>query len=100
MNNIVCLIEKVVSQLQEKIKAEANAEKLEILLTKYQATHKEIVEKGCIETQLIGGVRAYLDSYSDYMDNPLLDDMYAVEKAFDEKRKASGKKYVNILSEK
>lgn len=80
MNNIVDSFNKIIIQLNDKIKTEKEPKKLELLLERYQSAKNEFITTGKIETDLCGGVMAYLDSYSDYMNNPLLDDMYEVEK--------------------
>lgn len=79
MNNLLYLIDRVIMELTEKIQTESSPQKLVLLLEKYQSAKAELEESGHLRTSLAGGVRAYLDSYSDYMNNPLLDDMYDVE---------------------
>lgn len=80
MNNILDLFDKIIMQLNNKIETEKEPKKLVFLLEKYQKAKNELISTGKIETVLCGSVRAYLDSYSDYMNNPLLDDMYEMEK--------------------
>lgn len=81
MIDLADMIDVVINGLEQKIQLETSPEKLYVLLEMYRHAKQELIESGSVSTNLIGGVWAYLDSYSDYMNNPLLDDMYAVEKA-------------------
>lgn len=80
MNNLEVMLTKVIRLLEEKLTSVQNPAKINMLLSKYNTALSELKLTGSIKTTLVGGCRAYLDSYSDYLDNPLLDEMYAVEK--------------------
>ncbi|MBR5617012.1 MAG: hypothetical protein IKW50_02395 [Oscillospiraceae bacterium] len=87
MTDLADMIDVVIGGIERKISGEKNPAKLYALLDLYRRAGQELRTTGAISTNLIGGVRAYLDSYSDYMNNQLLDDMYAVEKAIKAARK-------------
>lgn len=87
MTDLADMIDVVIDGLEKKIQGEKSPAKLQALLALYRRARKELETSGAVSTNLIGGVRAYLDSYSDYMNNQLLDDMYAVEKAIKAARK-------------
>lgn len=87
MIDLANMIDVVINGLEKKILGEKSPAKLYALLELYRCAKQELKVSGTISTNLIGGVRAYLDSYSDYMNNQLLDDMYTVEKAIKAERK-------------
>ena len=89
MNELAPMLDLVIRELEEKIPTESEPSKLILLLKLYRCAREELAATGTITTKLIGGARSYLDSYSDYMDNPLLDDMYAVEKVLKAKKRAN-----------
>ena len=80
MNSLESMIKTVIFHIEEKISQQGSSEKLNMLLSKYQCALRELLEDGNVSTNLVGGCRAYMDSYSDYMNNKLLDSMYVVEK--------------------
>ena len=69
MNYLEPMINTVICLIEEKIVQCGPSEKLSMLLSKYQSALCELKECGKISTNLIGGCQAYLDSYSDYMNN-------------------------------
>ena len=80
MTKLEPMLINVIALLEEKVLSTRNAEKLNMLLNKYQSALTELQQSGAVKTNLLGGCRAYLDSYGDYLNNPLLDAMYEVEK--------------------
>lgn len=73
------MITSIIEQIDAKIPMEDNPKKLKILREKYQTALQEIEKDGQIKIHLNGMVRQYLESYSDYMNNPLLEDMGRLE---------------------
>ena len=76
-------IKKVLRILEEDYKEEIQVGVLKLIYQRY-SNSLPLFENGEIEEiQITGGVRAYLDGYSDYS-NPLLGEMYKAEKLVDE----------------
>lgn len=72
-------IEKVILLLEERLKKEPEKLILKTLYERYNKAKQILSEDGDIEKIMIkGGCRAYLDSYSDYM-NPMLFEMDKAE---------------------
>ena len=78
------MIRNIIEKIDTKIPLEDNPEKLEILKKKYQIALQEIERDNQLTTNLNGMVRQYLDSYSDYINNPLIQDMERLEAAISE----------------
>lgn len=72
-------IDIVIYQLEERIKKEPERPILQTLYDRYTKAKQILLENEDISKIMIkGGCRAYLDSYSDYM-NPLLMEMDRAE---------------------
>ena len=84
MKELQTEIIKTISLIEEKIKTEKDPNMLLILKDKYMNALKEIESSGVIQTNLNDTTRFYLESYSDYMDNPLIDAMGNVSKLIKE----------------
>lgn len=69
----------IIEKIDAKIPMEDNPKKLEILRKEYKTALQEIEKDGELKTDLTGMVHWYLDSYSDYLNNPLLEDMDRLE---------------------
>jgi|GEM_PF-1262965 len=80
MQDIKSQISKIIEEINEKKKSVDNVEKLDILLERYNCALKELSSDGKITSNLLGLSRMYLESYSDYMNNSLLNDMDKLEK--------------------
>ncbi len=78
------MIRNIIKEIDERIPLIDNPQKLKILKEKYQTALQEIEKDGQLKTNLNGMVRQYLDSYSDYIDNPLIQDMGKLETAIKE----------------
>lgn len=65
-------IETVIALINKKLISEENPSKLLLLKKKYTQALNELNTEGYFKTNLLGNIRMYLDSYSDYMNNPLL----------------------------
>ncbi len=79
MSDIKKSIIKVIELIEERIKTEENPEKLIILKGKYQAAYEKLGKNIDVSADIKGTVRMYLDSYSDYMNNPIIEEMDKVE---------------------
>ena len=79
MTEIILLIETILKQIKEKKDQVENKEKLEFLQNRYEKALKELKSSKILSTNLIGMVRMYLDSYDDYINNSLLNNMDKLE---------------------
>lgn len=91
MTEIREMIRNIIKKIDEKILLVDDPKKLEILREKYQMALHEIETENKIKTNLNGMVRLYLDSYSDYINNPLIQDMEKLETTIKE---FPGKQYI------
>ncbi|MBS7426815.1 MULTISPECIES: hypothetical protein [Virgibacillus] len=72
-------IKLVLTKLNNDDAAEINTRILHLIYTRYEHALRALENNEDIKNiNIIGGVRAYLDSYSDYQ-NPLLEEMHKVE---------------------
>lgn len=81
MNKYKKNIDNILVLLEEKIKYESQPQKLLLLQERYKRARCELEECGKISSNILGGVRLYLDSYSDYQNNALLVEMDALEQS-------------------
>ena len=74
-------VKVVIKYIEEKYKENERKGVLELIYKRYNNALRliESNEVNKEELHILGGVRAYMDSYSDY-NNPLLNEMYEVEK--------------------
>ncbi|MFS0559413.1 hypothetical protein AB1K91_01605 [Terribacillus sp. 179-K 1B1 HS] len=73
-------IKLVINTLENEYSKELNSGILKLIYKRYlQALEILEKDKNIEELNIEGGVRAYLDAYSDYQ-NPLLDKMHKAEK--------------------
>lgn len=81
-NHLIKQIKVALDQLENKYYDETKNGVLQLIYKRY-TNALEVLEnnKNINEINIIGSVRAYLDSYSDY-ENPLLEDLYHVEKLY------------------
>ena len=81
---LIAQIKVVINKLEEGYIKEINSGILQLIYQRYKKA-LEILEnnKDIKETHILGGVRAYMDSYSDYR-NPLLEEMGKAEKIIKE----------------
>ncbi|KGT37239.1 hypothetical protein P9232_15680 [Weizmannia sp. CD-2023] len=81
-NQLIRQIKVVLDQLENKYYDEIKSGVLQLIYKRYTSA-LEVLEnnKNINEINIIGSVRAYLDSYSDY-ENPLLEDLYHAEKLY------------------
>ena len=73
------MLENIIKEIDKKIPLVDNSLKLEILKEKYQTALQEIENDSQLKTNLKGMTRQYLESYSDYINNPLIQDMDKLE---------------------
>lgn len=73
------MLKNIIKEIDEKIPLVDNSLKLEILKEKYQTALQEIENDSQLKTNLKGMTRQYLESYSDYINNPLIQDMDKLE---------------------
>ncbi|CAH0159369.1 hypothetical protein FQP34_13120 [Peribacillus simplex] len=73
-------IKVVINNLEKDYVNDINSGILQLIYKRYKNA-LEILEnnKDIKEINIIGGVRAYMDSYSDYL-NPLLEELHKAEK--------------------
>lgn len=76
---LVSKIEAVLELLGKKGEEHPDSAMLQMLTEKY-AKAKADVESGQTPVYLLGGSRAYLNAFSDWQNNPLLEAIGAVEK--------------------
>lgn len=82
MNNELLLkqISRVIELLQQRKQLEQDETIISLLLSRYIEAQIILEESGDIKRiNILGGVRAYLDAYSDYS-NPMLMEMDKAEK--------------------
>lgn len=77
-------IENIIKQIDAKIPLVDHPGVLEMLREMYQAALQEIEKDGELKTDLTNMIYPYLDSYGDYENNPLPEDMYKLELAVKE----------------
>lgn len=81
---LVNKIETVLELLGRKMGESPGSAILQMLTEKYTKAKADVESGQAVPVYLLGGSRAYLDAFSDWQDNPLLDAMGAVEKAIEE----------------
>ena len=69
----------IIEKIDAKIPLVDDPETLELLRKEYKTALKEIEKDGELKTDLTGMVHWYLNGYSDYLDNPFLEDMDRLE---------------------
>lgn len=79
MTKIQVSIIKVIELIEEKIKTEEDPEKLILLKGKYETAYEKLGENMDILPDIRGTSRMYLESYSDYINNPILEEMQKIE---------------------
>lgn len=84
---LIKLIKSTIKQIEGKLLVEENSKMLKLILVEYVNALNEFENLGEIKTNLIGLGRMYLESYSDYMNNDLLNTMYKVELILREKKR-------------
>ena len=79
MTALIKQIEKIIVLLKQRMIDDSDKLILRTLYNRYVKAEEILTNNGDINRIMIaGGCRAYLDSFSDYM-NPLLDEMYHAE---------------------
>lgn len=78
-------VKEVIKSLEEKYIESERKGVIELIYKRYNNALKllELDEANKDELYILGGVRAYIDSYSDY-NNPLLNEMHKAEKLIKE----------------
>lgn len=82
MNNkeLLSKIETVLALLGKKREQYPDSAMLEMLTEKYTKAKADVESGHAAPVYLLGGSRAYLDAFSDWENNPLLDAIGAAEK--------------------
>ncbi|MCD8215076.1 MAG: hypothetical protein LUC97_05495 [Clostridiales bacterium] len=78
-NNLLNNLEQAIELLNQKKTQLSDSPTLYTILERYCTARNELKENGELKTSLIGGVRAYLNAFSDYENNSLLEIMGYIE---------------------
>lgn len=83
-NELIVQIKKVIGKLETEYRDEITDGIIKLIYNRYKDA-LDILEnnKELSKINIIGGVKAYMDSYNDY-NNPLLGEMYKAEKILKE----------------
>lgn len=74
------LLLSVIEKIDEKVGQVSNSQKLLLLKNKFTEALSSYQKDGTIDFSLVNASRLYLESYSDYINNPLLEEMGKLEK--------------------
>ncbi|MCA0972230.1 hypothetical protein LCM20_16600 [Halobacillus litoralis] len=87
MDNNACLtqqVKTVINILEKEYSNEITKGTLQLIYNRYKDGLKIMESNGDLKNiNIIGGVRAYMDSYNDYQ-NPLLKELHKAEKTLEE----------------